>query len=56
MVIVCEKKCIGCGICVCFCPMDALEGLGIIKVNRERCIDCLECIKACPVDALEEKE
>ena len=56
MVIVSEEKCVGCGICVCFCPMDALEGWGIIKVNRERCVDCLECIEACPVDALEEKE
>jgi ferredoxin len=56
MVIVDEEKCVGCGICVCFCPVDALEGWGIIEINREKCADCLDCVEVCPVDALEVKE
>lgn len=56
MVVVDEKRCLGCGICVCFCPSDALEGLGTIEINRGKCLDCLDCIEACPVDALEVKK
>jgi len=56
MVIWNEEKCAGCGICVHFCPVDALESWGVIKIDREKCTDCLECIGACPVDALEVKE
>lgn len=53
MVIVIEEKCVGCGICVCFCPVDALEGCGVIHIDRDKCIDCLDCAGVCPVDALE---
>ncbi|MFC2018209.1 DUF362 domain-containing protein [Chloroflexota bacterium] len=56
MVVVNEEKCLGCGICACFCPVEALEGLGTIEINREKCIDCLDCVEACPVDALEVRE
>lgn len=52
-VIVNEEKCVGCGLCVIFCPLDALEGWGVVKINRETCTDCLKCVEACPVDALE---
>jgi ferredoxin len=48
-----EKKCVGCGICVSFCPADALRGWGIIEVDGERCTGCSECLDACPVEALE---
>ena len=51
-----ETLCVGCGICVCFCPVDALDGWGIIEINREKCTDCLDCVETCPVDALEVKE
>ena len=50
------NECDSCGICVHFCPVDALESWGVIKIDREKCTDCLECIGACPVDALEVKE
>jgi ferredoxin hydrogenase large subunit len=56
MVIIDEKKCLGCGICTHFCPVDALEGWVVIEVNRKKCIDCLDCVGTCPVDALEVKE
>lgn len=52
MVIVNEEKCVGCGICVCICPVDALSGLGNVKLNQKLCTQCLECIAACPVSAL----
>lgn len=55
MIVVNEEKCVGCGICGCFCPVDALEGLGLIQVNQEVCTECLSCIDYCPVDALEVK-
>ena len=56
MVIIDEKKCVGCGICIHFCPVDALEGWVVIEINREKCTDCLDCVGTCPVDALEVKE
>ncbi len=55
MVIVDRGRCVGCCTCFHFCPVDALEGYGVIEVNREKCIECLECVGACPVDALEVK-
>ncbi|MFH2012557.1 MAG: 4Fe-4S binding protein [Pseudomonadota bacterium] len=56
MVVVSVEKCLGCGLCVPFCPEDAFEGWRIIEINREKCTDCLDCIGTCPVDALEVKE
>ncbi|MFQ5825967.1 MAG: DUF362 domain-containing protein [Dehalococcoidia bacterium] len=55
MVEVDELKCVGCGICACFCPVDALEGWGVMKVDQDVCMDCLDCLDACPVDAVEVK-
>jgi ferredoxin len=49
-----EEKCAGCGICILFCPVDALESWGAIKIDPEKCNDCLACLEACPVDALGE--
>ncbi len=56
MVVVNEEKCVGCGVCVSFCPVDALGGWGVIKLDRDICNDCLDCVEACPVDALGIKE
>lgn len=47
------ERCIGCGICVTFCPAEALKGWVTIKVDEEKCTGCLECLDSCPVDALE---
>ena len=55
MVVVNEEKCVGCGICTCFCPVDALSGWGLITVDQDECTECLECVEYCPVDALEVK-
>jgi len=48
-----EDKCVGCGICTTFCPVDALGGWGVIKLDPDICNDCLDCVETCPVDALE---
>lgn len=51
-----ETRCVGCGICTTFCPVEALGGVGIIKLDLDICNDCLDCVETCPVDALEVKE
>lgn len=55
MVVVNIEKCVGCGICTCCCPVDALSGWGLIVVDQDSCTECLECVEYCPVDALEVK-
>jgi ferredoxin len=48
-----EDKCIGCGVCVKRCPMDALE-LKDKKVlfKPERCLGCGVCVYKCKQEAL----
>ncbi len=48
-----EEKCIGCGLCVEYCPMKALE-LRDKKVifTPERCIGCGVCVHKCPEEAI----
>ncbi len=48
------KKCIGCGICVQVCPVDALDLVnGIAVVDMEKCIKCGKCVKVCPTSAID---
>ncbi|MDD5093425.1 MAG: 4Fe-4S binding protein [Dehalococcoidia bacterium] len=54
MVVVDQEECIGCNICSAFCPVDALEGYGVIEINRDTCTECLECVGTCPMDAIRE--
>ena len=53
-----KLKCIGCGICVLFCPAYAMsiscDTAFQCTVDRDSCNDCLICIDCCPADAVEE--
>jgi len=53
MIIINEKKCIGCGSCVrdCF-PNDLLLKNGKAVARNTTCIECGHCIAICPVDAV----
>jgi len=60
-----ETKCIGCGKCLSFCPVQA-RGFGrsasggrtFIVIDKDKCIECGVCERAgvCPVDAMHMEE
>ncbi len=43
-----SNKCIGCGICVESCPIDALTMQGEHIIISERCVGCGLCVNRCP--------
>ena len=52
--IITAKKCIGCGICVQACPVEALNLVdGVCVVDQEKCIECGKCVRVCPTSAIE---
>lgn len=49
------EKCIGCGGCVPYCPVDSiLSRDGKVSVDEEECVDCGVCLRAdvCPTGAI----
>ncbi|MFC1944375.1 4Fe-4S binding protein [Chloroflexota bacterium] len=49
--------CIGCSMCVTFCPEYALSVTGEIfkcQIDSELCTDCLICVDYCPTNSIEE--
>jgi len=46
-----SQECIGCGICLGRCPVNALilEN-GRIRIMEDRCIHCLDCLGKCPAE------
>ncbi|MCK4423594.1 MAG: 4Fe-4S binding protein [Candidatus Omnitrophica bacterium] len=50
-VVIDEKKCTGCGICVEVCPVDAIKIDKIAEINED-CVECLSCIDECPNEAI----
>ena len=55
MVFADEERCVGCGACVPYCPVEALRAWGNVEVNSN-CTECLICIDYCPVGALEVRD
>jgi len=55
-IIIDEEKCIGCGICIGYCNVDAIamnEEKGVVKVVAlEDCIECHSCQQNCPEGAI----
>jgi Fe-S-cluster-containing hydrogenase component 2 len=54
-----NKKCIGCGICLPYCPLEAISLRdGKAWVDPDLCADCWVCLrkKVCPKEALQAKE
>ncbi len=55
-IVINEEKCIGCGICIGFCNVDAIavnEQRGVVEVVAlEDCIECHSCQQNCPEGAI----
>lgn len=47
------ERCIGCGKCTGWCPVDAISvKRKKAEIDRDTCIGCSECIVVCPVKAI----
>ena len=46
------NKCIGCGVCVEKCPIEAISLIdGNVHDDKNKCIGCGVCVHHCPEDA-----
>ncbi len=46
-----SQECIGCGICLGRCPVNALYlENGKIRLREEKCLHCLDCLGKCPAE------
>ena len=55
MISILEECCVGCALCVPFCPEEAISCYGRVDVS-DSCTECLTCLEFCPVGALKEPE
>ena len=51
------KKCIGCAICINYCPVEAMALINMLPViDYKTCINCLCCDEICPENAMIQKK
>ncbi len=54
--VLCEEKCVGCGICHDICPNKAISMVdNKPQIDKSRCLMEGKCIFTCPTDAWQEK-
>ena len=47
-----EERCICCGLCINFCPEEAISISSEMKIDASRCSGCGSCAAECPYEAI----
>ena len=47
-----QERCILCGLCVAFCPEQAVSMKDAVVIHPNRCTGCALCVPQCPTEAL----
>lgn len=50
--IIIAEECSSCGLCADLCPAEAINPVGVYKINADLCTGCGECAQCCPVQAI----
>lgn len=57
LVFIDEQECTGCGVCIPYCPVEAIsDSGGVAVINFDDCVECTACIRFanCPAGAIHE--